>query len=223
MECCQRRTCAFEEPARVPAATTHRAAEALRDWDPDARDHEVELRVVGVTPAFFSRAATMAQACDAWDTRGDETITDVTHSGGIRTRRSSRTGVQHVRKTRCAHADVAVHVGAQEGRDFPTQVRLALAVEEPVHLGTDATVVQLTRVRRQHRRSFWIRGIRMDLSTVHMGDTYAAMEASDPVHEIEFELEEARGRSCVAHVVTSLLTKVLGFALDHDTCFRDDA
>ena len=198
MECCRRNECGYEIPSRVTTDVVARVGGALQAWDRTAPTHELELRLLDVTPAFFSRATTMVHAFDGWDQRADETITDITHSGGVRTRRSSRSGVHHVRKSRCAHVDIPVHPGPQEGRDFPTSVRLALAVEDPVALATtDVAVVDVEAVRRQHRRSFWLRGVRLDLSTVHMGATYPLMENSVPTHEIEWEVEDAAGLSLI--------------------------
>jgi hypothetical protein len=166
-----------------------------------------------VDATFFTNALDMVQRCTAWDTMTEDTITDTFHSG-VRTRNTRNTNPVHVRKETLESCDIAIVPGPHEATGFPRTARVSIAREVPVDVPT--TPVRPSHVRRQVRHSATHGGIRLDLSTVHSGCTPRELETSTATHVIEIEVVDARGR-CPEHLATSLLLRILGFAIDDAT------
>ena len=208
---CTRPDCPFVPGPRVSPAATEGVRRILESAGPD---HEIELRFE-TDATFFAHATRMVEQCDDWETSEHDTLTDTFHGNHVRTRRSLRHGsVVHMRKETLDVRDVTVVPGPAEHSGFPRTVRVSVAREVPVDVDIAPVVPQ--RIRHQRRYSVVLRGFRFDLSTVRTGSTLVELEAAPETYIIEVEVTGTPER-CLPHLATSLLYRVLGFAMDDTT------
>ena len=195
----------FEPPVRIHRGTLEAVAELIDGvWDDVQAEVEVRARI---SDRFASTARGMLDAYDAWDSVTDTVQTDTFH-GDIRTRRvDGKRDPIHVRKSvvRTLNADIC-H-GENEARDFPTSIRICSAREIPVE-DVLPSIVKPTFTRRQWRRSYLLRGLRIDLNRAE--ESSGSSESS--YHSIEFEVVDPMHRKTPKHLGAALLMRCLGLA-----------